>query len=867
MNENRGSIWKKWDLHIHTPFSLVSTNYGAPSADATWENFITDLENLPPEFKVIGINDYIFIDGYKKVLEYKRSGRLANVELILPVIELRLKKFTGHERLRKINFHIIFSNEINETVLEQQFLARLYGEYQLSPLLDGYNIGWSGAITPQSLPELGASIRATVPQNRLADYAESDLVLGFNNVTFEEEKIRNILQSTYLKHKFLTAIGKTEWDSFNWHDSGIADKKSVINSVDFVFISAENISRFNAAKQRLKEDGVNHFLLDCSDAHNFSNSADKDRIGKCLTWIKADTTFEGLKQLTNKHGEYRVSIGDEPQILNRVRLNKTKYISSVFIDKKQDSSLSEIWFDDISIKLNHELIAIIGNKGNGKSALTDIIGLLGNSRNFDNFSFLKDEKFADLKDNKASNFVGKLIWESGDFDEKSLDEKPQDYAYEKVKYIPQLFLENICNQEGTFEKELKEVIFSHVPEDQRYWQENLDDLINYKTSIISENLDILYIELSNVNEIIIKLEDMGTRQNLQRIEEKLKNKQKELEAHEKSKPSEIREPQGDKEVDRQKEIAKQIAEKNAIKNTFEQKITSYNTEKTEIRNILSAIDRVSGAIANFKIQFVTLEKNIIKDLTDLGMQFSDIIKFDTDLSKLETIKEKNKSRLDYIENDLNPKGLFDKEHEQFIDNTYSRLKKILEDIELLNNQLNEPYRKYQDYQAKIKEWDKKKQEIIGDPNKEDTINFYKKELDYIIKELPVVLRRKQEERLVKSLEIYSKKKELLNIYKSLYRPVEEFISQYPLASDNYQVKFDVSLEIKNFIYEFFKYIHQGIRGSFYGLEEGKERLKAILNSTDFNNAESFKNFLSTIVKHLEYDQRDSQVEQERKDIR
>jgi len=55
-------------LHVHTPYSLVQHFEGADEG-TRWENFIKDLEALPEEFKVIGINDYLFIDGYKKVLE------------------------------------------------------------------------------------------------------------------------------------------------------------------------------------------------------------------------------------------------------------------------------------------------------------------------------------------------------------------------------------------------------------------------------------------------------------------------------------------------------------------------------------------------------------------------------------------------------------------------------------------------------------------------------------------------------------------------------------------------------------------------------------------------------------------------------
>jgi len=65
MNEPRGSVWRKWDLHVHTPDSLVQ-HYGGAGSDV-WDKFTEALSKLPPEFKVLGINDYIFLDGYKKV--------------------------------------------------------------------------------------------------------------------------------------------------------------------------------------------------------------------------------------------------------------------------------------------------------------------------------------------------------------------------------------------------------------------------------------------------------------------------------------------------------------------------------------------------------------------------------------------------------------------------------------------------------------------------------------------------------------------------------------------------------------------------------------------------------------------------------
>ena len=93
-NDPAGSTWKKWDLHVHTPSSIIH-NYQGTNEEA-WEAFLLDLEALPPEFKVIGINDYIFIDGYERVRKAKlEQNRLKNIDLVLPVIELRLDKFAG----------------------------------------------------------------------------------------------------------------------------------------------------------------------------------------------------------------------------------------------------------------------------------------------------------------------------------------------------------------------------------------------------------------------------------------------------------------------------------------------------------------------------------------------------------------------------------------------------------------------------------------------------------------------------------------------------------------------------------------------------------------------------------------------------
>lgn len=359
----RGSEWRKWDLHVHTPCSLVNYYSGA---DEKWEQFIADLGNLPREFSVIGINDYLFIDGYKKVLDYKNNGRLNNIELILPVFEFRIKKFAGHKDFKRINFHVIFSDELSSDIIEQQFLNALTCKYTLSS--PGGN-SWSGTITKDSLSELGKKIKEKIPEEILSKYG-SDLEKGFNNLNLDEENILDILnKNTFLKGKFLTAIGKTEWESLSWNEQSIAEKKDIINKVDLIFISSNDVNAFHNAKNKLTEQRVNNLLLDCSDAHYNSDANEKDRIGKCFTWIKADPTFEGLKQIIYEP-EDRVRIQEK----NPQDDYPKPFFSNIGIQETKIFADSKVQFDKLEhLPLNQNLVAIIGGRGTGKSLLLDAI--------------------------------------------------------------------------------------------------------------------------------------------------------------------------------------------------------------------------------------------------------------------------------------------------------------------------------------------------------------------------------------------------------------------------------------------------------------------------------------------------------------
>jgi ABC-type lipoprotein export system ATPase subunit len=352
----RGSVWRKWDLHVHTPCSLHQ-GYGGDNKEI-WDRYIDDLEGLPDEIGVLGINDYIFLDGYKKVLEYKRNGRLPKIELLLPVIELRINRFGSFSKKdpwSRINFHIIFSNELEAELIEAQFLNAIQNCYQLTPEYKDY---WGGVVSKESLQEFGKKIKETSTVN----IGESDLKVGFHNLNFKEEEIFKKLNSThFFRDKYLTALGKTEWDALRWEGSS-AEKKDIINKVDFVFTASESKEKYLSAKEKLSNEGVNNTLLDCSDAHHFSNSEEKDRLGNCLTWIKADPTFEGLRQIKFEP-ELRIKVGENPK----------KQFPKLKIDGLKISDTQQFQLINQKVLFNNDLVSIIGGRGAGKSALLETL--------------------------------------------------------------------------------------------------------------------------------------------------------------------------------------------------------------------------------------------------------------------------------------------------------------------------------------------------------------------------------------------------------------------------------------------------------------------------------------------------------------
>jgi hypothetical protein len=792
MKSTRGSLWKKWDLHVHTPMSLVQ-QYGGDT-DEVWDKFLLELEHLPSDFKVLGINDYIFIDGYRRLLEEKTNGRLQNIEMLLPVIELRLSKFGGTEsKLSRVNYHVIFSDDLGPDIIESQFISALTSKYELNPLYTNVIQKWNALPTRRSLEDLGKLIIASVPEQERFKFS-SPLEEGFNNLNFDLEHVKEILERPQFIGKHLTALGKTEWSGIKWNSQSIADKKTIINSVDMVFTASEDVEAWTKSQLALKEDNVNWHLLDCSDAHRFSNCKEKDRLGRCFTWIKADTTFLGLRFALSEYDD-RVFIGNVPDIIERVKSKGSRYIEKLAIRKLPDSKLDEIWFNNL-LEFNYGLVAIIGNKGSGKSALSETIGLIGNTIRFEDFSFLNDRKFIKRSDNKAQWFEATVTWANKQESSQKLSDPVEFGSNELVQFIPQSFLEKVCNEISTgkdnnFEKELSRVIFSHINISDRLGQATMEDLLEVVTGVIKEGITQIRIEIRAINRQIVNLEDECSEEYRMRVESKYHDKLQQLRDLRKVRPINVNKDRstleaGDENIrmERMKKIIRVIDE--ASRNKEE--------ELAKVQLIIHRLNGLDEEIQNLTRNFTRIQEEYQALFDSLGFKFEDVLNLTfNDLMVKTKIGETNNrirklKRHLGIEEDTFGDAASTLENEKR-NNLPSLKKKLQKEIRLLQIKLDEPHQRYQKYLEDLEGWIKQRRDLIGDPTQPDTLMFLRGKLRDI-KNVPTRLDSAKEKRLTLSKEVYQRIRKLGSEYSRLHRGIQEFVDTHASASVPSQKFFD-----------------------------------------------------------------------------
>lgn len=315
-DQNKGSSWHKWDLHAHTPYTNLNKKYKCSE-----EEFIQKL--CDSKIDCTGLTNYFKFN--KEEFELKEKIEKRGIKVFYN-LEVRLDYKNNKNKF--LDFHIIFSDEILSDDIKR-FLS-----------------------------DMKATIDGT--EKRLADLKENDFnkaVVNFDQLLecLEEESLN--LRGKYLLG-FLSRGHGSSRSSSNY--------KKIFDKSHFLIHSSNNQENLKKDREFWLE--CNKPLIQSSDAH------EEDSIGEKYTWIKAEKTFEGLKQIIYEP-ETRVSIDKEkPQDpLYKIDCVGLCFDGEIKItNEKGDTPFCYAGFNE-TLFFSPNFTCVIGGRGSGKSTLLQLI--------------------------------------------------------------------------------------------------------------------------------------------------------------------------------------------------------------------------------------------------------------------------------------------------------------------------------------------------------------------------------------------------------------------------------------------------------------------------------------------------------------
>jgi len=351
----KGSEWRKWDLHVHAPTAALNNQFAGATDEEKWEKYLKKLESFT-DVSVLGITDYFSIEGYKRAQKEKEAGRLRNIDCLLPNVELRLFPVTDENR--PINIHVIFDPEIVDK-LDSHFFQNLVFSYQDNE----YRCDREGLI------RLGRAYRSDDSLDEWLAYCA-----GVEQFKVSFDKLRDVLRKNKdLEGRYLVAVSNRSGDGNSGiqHSSLAATRQEIYRLSHLIFSSNPKDREYFLGKRSDKSNVVIQkygSLKACvhgSDGHSLDTIC-QPNLGR-YTWIKADPTFDGLKQIVYEPEE-RVQIRKD----NPREDHPKSHFSMIEIEGPIFDTESPK-FDGTRLPLNENMVAIIGGRGTGKSLLLDVL--------------------------------------------------------------------------------------------------------------------------------------------------------------------------------------------------------------------------------------------------------------------------------------------------------------------------------------------------------------------------------------------------------------------------------------------------------------------------------------------------------------
>ena len=661
MNEYlRGSEWRRWDLHVHTPGTNKNDQYEGTTIEERWDGFyrsildyVGDGSDKVKSIVSIGITDYLSIENYKKVIAEKRLP--GTIKLVIPNVELRMTPMSRNEG---INIHFLF-NPVVVDELEDRFFSKLSFEYNGRPY----------SATKAQLISLGKALDSSLAEDaaylkgvgQFIPSVDSLKKLFSNDPELRENTI--IIVSNGSNDGVTGAANNFSHIEANPSDFD-ATRQSIYQFVDAIFSgNPSDISYFLGEKSDSPDEVIRKCgsLKPCfhgCDAHTNAKLFEPDNQRYC--WIKSDPSFNGLKQVLY-----------EPK--DRVRISplmpeeKSNYhvIDRIVIDDPD--------FSPEPIQFNDKLSCIIGGKSTGKSILLHNLALTIDKNQV-------EEKTEKSKTKTRVLTKVKVFWKDGEVNETGVQNDSH-----KIVYIPQTYLNQLSdeNEEKTEIDSIIEEIILQNDNARISHEQMLKEIREYKPSLDKRIYDAVQIN-EEIQSIKKEMAEIGSRAGIEKQLDGLK-KQKEIESKELS-----------------------ISEEDISKyDTAVSELTKLNVQLQTIENDISIVDSIVSVVIPVETD-KAMSDDVRKDISDAVSMIKEKADELWKEYKLKIIQKYQTKREKTVTDMRNSEIVVDELKEQVESN---------EAIAELSKRIQEEEQRlliFRDYDRKIDEKSEELNEIISD---------------------------------------------------------------------------------------------------------------------------------------------------------
>lgn len=316
----RGSEWRKWDLHLHSPKTFLNNNFDGCSVN----DFVKVVVNSG--IKVVGLTNYFhFDDEFENVRQQLTDKGI----VVFPNLEFRTQP--QNKDKEEMHIHMIFSEKTPLSKIDG-FLGRL----------------------------------KTVDDKYCKDLTVSEIKTTVISYDTLKTALENDKEIHHFEDYLLAACPRGQGNFRpSSNDDGRGNNSAIVidKNTDILFGEVSDTDFFLRTDRY--EGAEAKPVLSCSDAHS------KIQIGASYTWIKSDCDFEGLKQ-TLWEPDSRVAIQErnpDDEKSSRIVIDKVSYSDT-------SGHTKEVLF-------NKDLNSIIGIRGSGKSTLLKNIALAVDRKQFE----------------------------------------------------------------------------------------------------------------------------------------------------------------------------------------------------------------------------------------------------------------------------------------------------------------------------------------------------------------------------------------------------------------------------------------------------------------------------------------------------